>query len=407
MARSDIVTQIPLDDAARILGIDPYHYNSLVTTRHPENSAADDIWWQHPWQRVGQLSRDDLAQALYWAEQNTAKFLGYYLIPQWIRSEEHRPEKPAVGLINQYSLNSRMQYKSIRLDYGYVLGAGVRASSLIEAGAAIVYSDEDGDGYAETATVTVTTTVTDDEEIRAFFPGEDGAEEWEIRPVRVSISAGTATIIFKRYLVPDPDLWEQDPDPGEIWRAIDGDDITNFLTTIDVYRVYHDPSTQAIFYNERSSCSICGGTGCAACNFYTESGCVAVKDERLGIVTYQRASWDEDEEGWYLVNSEYPDPDKIKVHYRAGKVNHRLNRPYTDIDPMWKQAIIYYAMSFFDRNMATSENTHNIWRYQTEDLAVASRERSFQIGVGDLTNPLGTTRGAISLWKMILQNRIA
>lgn len=407
MARSNTVTLIPLDRAAHVLGIDPYHFNTITTLRHPEQSACDDLWYEYAWQRVGQLGRDDLAKALYEAERQVIRYLGFYPMPAWIAEEEHPVTKPyAVELRNYSSLNSRGQQKSIRTNYGYVIEPGSRAKSLIESGAAVVYSDANGDGYIELATVSVNTTITDTDEIHVYFPGHLGKDTWEIRPTTVTVNSGVATITFPRYLVPLPELWERDPDEGDIWRTISGDSLSNFITTVDVYRVYTDTSVQATFYHE-NTCSGCGGTGCVNCDFASETACLRIRDPRLGLMSYSPATWDADTETFTMGSCCSRDPDKIKLYYRAGYVNRGLeDYSYKTMDPEWERAIVYYAFTLLQRVPNLCGNLQDIYARFNEDLALAEGGKSYTIAFKNLQNPLGTTRAAIDLWRMIERERI-
>lgn len=214
------------------------------------------------------------------AEDTAAKYLGYYPLPKWISEEEHVLTSSYVPEYYGFA-NSRGMPKSVLTRWGKVLELGVKALSLIEADAAIVYSDSDGDGYDETATVSVITTVTDEEEIAVFYPDE--TESWEIRPVEISLSGGTATITFRRELAVLPDLIERMPSPSDPHLVIDGDDDANFLTTVDVYRRYTDTSQQVVFYVEPDvSCS--GG-----CSPTEATGCGYIRDANRGIVAYKQA----------------------------------------------------------------------------------------------------------------------
>lgn len=403
MARSDIVTQIPLDRAAGILGIDKAHFNSITTTRRPEVNTCNDLWFAYPFHKVGQASWDDLAIALRTSEDRVTDLLGYSLVPAWVYQEEQIPERPyATELTNIRGQNARLRRKSVITRRAYVIEAGVRASSLINAGNVVTLSDEDGDGYNETATITQVTTLTEGQEIHVYFPNKAGSEQWEIRPVVVSLSGGTATITFSKYLIPDPDLWEQDPGAGDQKRTIDGDNAANFLTTVDLYRVYNDPSNQAAFYNE---CTSCGGSGCAVCGFDVDTGCLLVRDGRRGIVAYSRATWDEDTAAFTASDNCLTDPSRLIINYRAGLVNHRMTYPYLQMEPEWERALVYYAISLMDREFAGCENTRNIWKYMTEDRAKSAGERSFTMADKDLHNKLGTTRAAVQLADMIHSRR--
>ena len=68
MARALTRTWLPLDEWARFHGFDPLHFNGVKTDdEHPVSSNCDRIWTQHHWQR-GQVSREDVATAIFDAD---------------------------------------------------------------------------------------------------------------------------------------------------------------------------------------------------------------------------------------------------------------------------------------------------------------------------------------------------
>lgn len=405
MACSEYYTLIPLDRAAHILGIDPFHFNSIVTLMRPENPSCDDVWLKSAWQRYGQASRDDLAMSLKTAEELVTKYLGFSPAPRWFEDEDKVPDRPfAVEFTNYRSINSRGKHKSVRANSGYVIEFGKRAKTLIEEKSAVIYSDCDGDGYRELATVAVETTVTEPQEIRLYYTGENGADAWEIRPIKVSIETGTATITFPKYLVPLAEKWVIGPtsdDPR--WRAIDGDVESNFIETLDVYRVYTDPSEQATFYH---NAALCVGDDEDGDGFITGEARLKLRDARLGIVSYEPAAWDADTSAFTARCSSYPDPDRILISYRAGLRSNDVVQPLIQMDALWERAIVYYALTLLDRASNICDNTQNIYEHMSEDLALSENTRSYSLSFKDMQNPLGTTRAAIKLWRMIEQYRL-
>lgn len=403
MAYASIRTLIPLDNVAKVLQIDPLHFNSIVSALRPEENACDDMWAQHDWQYVGKVSRESLAEALKEAEDTVISYLGFLPVPDWIQEEEHeltRPFKPE--LTYTYNLDVRGKNQSITTNRGYFIEGGRRIKTLIEAGSTITYSDEDGDGYNETATVTVATTVTEPSEIRIYYPNKTGADIWEIRPITVAIAAGTATITFRKYQVPLEVLLEELADsPGDTFRAINGDTDTNFLQTVDIYYVYNDPSQQLTFLTE-NYCTSCGGTGCTACEGYSETGCMYVRDKRNGIVAINRATWDEDSESFNIAEFTYCKlPDKVNIWYRAGWQNKDLDEPLIQMDPTWERLIINYALTLIDTEISGCGNTQRIVSYQRTDLSRPTEKGAFAISARKLDCPLGTSRAAIKLWDRI------
>lgn len=396
MGRATVPTLIPLDRVAFHLGIDPYHFNQIITDLHPVDGECEDVWYQHDWQLSGKVARESLADALRQAEDMVCDFLGYTPLPKWF-VEDQRPE--AHYKIERNTMrNSQGLPKSLVTQWGYFIEGGARTSTLIDT-PAIVYSDVDGDGYNETATVSFATTVTDEDELYLYYPDKGGAEEWEIRPLTsITIAAGTATITFPRYLVPLETLLNTPPGDSSANIAIDGDEVTNFLDEVDAYRVYSDPSQQITFHYEGST----GDCLSTPCNDSTETGCLYPKDKRLGIVQYRRADWDADTET-YVSNYYSALPSYMTVYYRAG---FRQNNSFRKMDHTLERMICYFALSFLDRDLCGCAYTQDIWQKQTEDLAEREGKRSFSVPWNELGNPFGTTRAAITLWKRLTPLRL-
>lgn len=391
MARAKTQTLIPLDRAAEVIGIDPLHFNSIYTAQRPLEYACDDVWYQYDWQNGGKYSRERLAYYLHQTERKVAYYLGYYPLPVWIESEDHPlPEfyRPQVRSIR----NINGQPKSVTTQYGYVIECGIKAKTLIESGASIVYSDEDGDGWDETATVTVSTTVTDKEEIHVYFPDKSGQDSWEIRPVEIDLDtdAQTATLTFKRAYAVQPLLWEALPAPDGPTIAVDGDDASNFITTVDVYRVYNDSSQQVVFNYEHDNS--------------TSTGVGIVRNPRLGIVAYSPATWDAETQTWTTITCNYW-PNRLQLWYHAGQRNYEYDYPSREMDAELERLIVYYAVSISGELCGCYVSQAFIDEL-TEDLALINNARSYQVLGGMLNNPLGTTRAAVNLWQYILHHRI-
>jgi hypothetical protein len=406
MARASTVTLIPIDRVASILQIDPLHFNGVTSQRRPLRNACDDVWFQHDYQSTGRISRESLALALYEAEMTVASYLGFPRLPMWFVDEEHpiqramRPESVSIG-----SFNVRGDKKSVRSVWGYVTDLGVRATATIQLLAAVVYNDSDGDGYKETATVVVPTTITNPQEISVFYPGKSADQSWEIRPVDIVISGGNATLTFRREQAVLESHLELLNDTADRPPTVDGDDDLNFLNTVDVYRVYTDHSTQATFVTENDS------AGCdessEGCGTTEESGCLTVRNARLGLLAYDRADWDS-------VNSRFTaaafgdrEPQKIKISYRAGGMNKSLKYPYRQMDANWERLIVYYAFTLLDTEVTGCENTKRVVSHMRQDKAKSvPNVETWNLSRHDLDCPIGTTRAALQLYRLIETDRL-
>lgn len=405
MALAPTTTLIPLDRFATILQIDPLHFNGVVSENRPTRNACDDLWFQHDYQWAGRVSRESLAEALYQAEQTVAGYLGFMPLPAWIAAEECRIDQPL--LPESYSLlsvNLRGFKKSIRAKWGMVQSTGRRGSTLISAGAAVVYSSVDGDTYKEHAQVVVATTVTDPDEISIFYPGKSASPAWEIRPTTVVISGGNATITFRREQAAIESELEKQNDmaEGASGITINGDDDTKFLTTVDVYRIYNDPSQQATFLTE-DTCGSCDGDGCAVCGLTADTGCLSIRDQRLSILAYNSAVWNAVTQTFDSAPfNAGREPDRIKIWYRAGLRDENQTLPNRQMHPMWERMICFYAVTLLDTEVSGCENTKRIFFHQREDLALSTKSgTSFSLSPANLDCPLGTSRAAIALWRAI------
>lgn len=393
MARASTDTIIPLDRIAVHLQIDPYHFNGITSQTRRNAKYCDDIWYQHDFQSSGKLSREGLALALRQAEDVTITHLKYFPLPQWVEEEVVLPTHYRTEL---YSLrNAQARAKSLTASHGYVQEVGRKTSTYIDT-PATVFSDPNGDGFNELITITFATSVTEEEELHVYYPSKDGRDEWEIRPLTsIAIAGGVATITFQKYLIPLENLVEEVPSFDDPHIQIDGDDDTNFLQTVDVYRVYSDPAQQVTFYSDPSY-------DCATppCDPSTLTGCLFVRDKRRGILAYQPATYDEDSAAYTSANFTFV-PQKAIIYYKAGLKDDRQKYPEVMMDTALERMIAFYALSLLDTELCGCDNTREIWQYMTLDRARISREESYNILWNDLSNPLGTTTAALLLWKHI------
>lgn len=135
--------------------------------------------------------------------------------------------------------------------YCKMIALGSRATSLISANVAVVYSDPYNFGVQDTATITINTTTANDE-IKLYFRTTDGAYKagdyrYEIEPLQVTDNgAGVVTITGHRALFVKPSQWAREyiaNDPNfNSPNIIDTSDVNSFVAAVDVYREYTDQS---------------------------------------------------------------------------------------------------------------------------------------------------------------------
>lgn len=401
MARSSIKTWLPLDRWAEIIGIFPMHFNGLDSNTLKPGNVCGEVFFEHSWQHSDRVGREEIGMAIQAAEREIAAEVGYNLMPDWTEEERLQYPQPfAPGVYNLNGLNPRGMLNSVELPRGHIISGGVRIKTILQYAAAIVRSDTDGDGYQELCTVTVPTTVTLADEIHIYYAGQNGADEWEIRPIKVTLSGGNAIITFKAWQVPLASSYDV-VNPA----VLDADLNASYETTVDVFRVYNDPSTQVQFMWEGCASGDCCGS-CVACQFGTQAGCFHLRDARLGLAVPAPASWDERNQQFTdAIWSACRAPDQIRFWYYSGFRNMRLTTPYATMDPYWEYAVAFYAASKIDRPVCGCSNVNQFIDHWKRDLLInRNDDTSFNVTPEMLSNRLGTTMGALYAYKRIHQN---
>lgn len=416
MSRADTPTLLSLDRYARIMGINPVHFNGAVGTAtiFPLRGGCSDVWFQRSYQASDRVSREDLAAAIASAEEDIATYLGYWPAPVWISREMHPYPRHHRPDIFDRGLNTRGDAKSVQLRWGRFLAAGRRHAGFVGqatvAGMTLVWSDPDGDMFDERATITLPTTLTSlsRQQIKVYFDGHS-TPEWEVRPPRsVAIAAGVLTIEFDFWQLIDPAL--QDFYPVASPAALDIDVATNYVDVLDVYREYTDFSQHsAEFYweprTEVWSCQSCAGAGCSACQTTVQCGCLHVRDVPLGIAVPVPAVWDP-AAGSYTATAYtlcYP-PDQVKVWYQAGDMSEGFLSS-RDLDPLgrgWAEMIAYMATARLERKFCSCGNLSALQGELRVDMARSDREGpSFFLSDAESENPFGTHKGEILAWRRL------
>lgn len=401
MARTQTVTKLGVDRWAEIMGIHPLHVNQVFLDTMPPTVCAA-VWLQHAWQDADRIGRDDLALAIREAEDDIERELKSRLAPSWELDEWQPTIRVFRPELTNLSITDIRGYSQIAdLKWMNFITGGIEAKEVITAGVAITYTDSDGDGYSETATVTATVAITNECEIHIYYPGKAGEDNWEIRPIEVSIIAGVATITFRRELAVIENEMEKFDAAG-----VEGTNNTLFLTTVDVYRKYNDPQQQINFLWEPfATCVDCFGTGCESCAYSTQTGCLLVRsDPRLSTIVYHPANWNSDtlefDAAAWLVKHQ---PDLLRVWYYAGLRDKSLSCSQR-MPPEWERVVAYFAAAKLDRPLCECNNVSAFIDHWRRDLSVPGEE-DMRISDDVLDNPFGTQRGAVYAWQRVKRSR--
>ena len=355
-----------LDQWREVMGENIWHFNQAGGSSAPFNTDCPDVYLQD--------LRDEIAFAGAEAWGLLAHYLGYNPMPVW--------ENVTLPL----GRGSPFELQTIRLPRRYIQAMGQRATTLIEAGAAIVYSDANSDGVDDTATITSATALTDADEIQIFFQVADGAdsaasEYYQIRPASVTITGGNAVIVVNRALCVKPaKFWDVPYDPTDvnylIQNVADPTDATDFITAVDVYRVYNDTTTTATLIADP---------------YYTKD-----TQSTWGTdVTYAGIAWIEDADLGYVrvrENSSCPEYiGKVKLYYKSG-----LPLVNGLMDFRLRRALVRLTNTQMPRPMECPLCKASRDKYQDD------RYEPSRIPESVVDNPLGTLNGQTAAWRTIL-----
>jgi len=393
-------TWLSLDRWAQIIGVNPLHFHQLTSSTLIPNTVCGDVWYQNSWQHSDRVGRDDICMAIQQAEQEIAREAGFNLMPDWTQEERLQYPQPARPELYGWGTNVRGQWQSVEVPRGYVIAGGIKTKTLVQAASGITRSDSDGDGFQETASIVVNVSFTDESELHVYYPGQEAADAWEIRPITVSIVNGVATVTFKIWQVAlATALFAIDPQP------LDADLADSFETTVDVYRVYNDPSTQVQFIWEPSAYNCCGT--CAACTMGAQEGCLHLRDARMGFVVPAPGTWD-GVSAFTAANWSYcRAPDQLRLWYLSGYKDPTLARPYAELSDYWAYAIAYFAASKLERPVCGCSNVNQfIEKWRRDAAFTGEQEGGFTITAEQAANRLGTSMGALYAWRRIQQNGV-
>ncbi|KKK66431.1 hypothetical protein LCGC14_2964160, partial [marine sediment metagenome] len=366
--------KLPLDTWAKLMGVNPLHFNGVYTESNPP-AVCEQPWLQFAWQTADRVGREELSRAILQAEADIERHLKYRLIPTWEEEEWHETIRPLRReLFNLTNTDIRGFAQTVKANWGHFISGGMRTPAILSdgLGTAVTYTDIDGDGYKEVATVTVTVAAGQDPcELRVYFPVsnvmvaadlQNFFAAWEIRPIDVTVTGTTAVISFRREQAVKPELQLDVVPPADDshLRGVDGNTDANFITTVDVYRVYNDPQTQVnlLWEGLGIGCDNCLG-GCNLCEYSTQAGCLSVRgDLKLSQVAYRPATWNAATEAFDTVALAVSrQPDNVRLWYYAGlRDPSSLRCSINEMSGDWARTVAYYAAAILDRQVCACEN---------------------------------------------------
>jgi len=375
---------------------------------------------EYGWQNIDAGGRQDMREAIATAEARLFEFLGYRVGPQWVTKELQYPWPQDAGLQYAYSQDVKGRWLSMDVQEGYIQELGPKATTLIGDGSNVTYSDQYGDGVTDTATITVDLTGLDPQptaaEIAVYFTPDDrldgdDIDNYEIRPIKASISGTTLTIKARSWLFVVP-VKRQGVNVPNIDPDATGAGAGNFAQKVDVYRIYTetagtttDDSHAILIWESDPPAWYCNTTGTNLTysgnrhDPYSTARALArtnIRDRRLGYLGPVWSVYNSDNAEFTAVTWQSKQPDRVIIRYKAGANRDEINAQLPG--GQWDQIVARLAMSELTRRICACDKANReLWRWQTDlSQTGGNNDVSFQaVSPDQLNNPLGTTRGAV------------
>lgn len=416
-----IITALSLETWRRHFGFHPWHFWGLADDDVIEvNAQCPTVVKQYAWQQVDAVGRYDILQAIQAAEQ---KLLDYLRFRPGAMYSEATMLWPRLGnnyLARRGYSDPSGNWLTIPLPEAMLQAVGVEARTQIGGTHAVAYTDPQGRGISTLATISVVTSLTDPDEIAVYFQSSDRldgdpvSEQYRIRPLKVSISGGIATIVGAPYLFVRPENYETvsiAQNDADLDPAASG----VLATQVEIYRRYTDPDGQTVTTSQGAiiwdtdpahgwwcCCSSCSGASAQGSPF--DPNAVSQAVARVGIYSSERgvvvpaaSLYDATSGTWAAFPSTgCATPSRVTVRYLAG-----VPLVNGDMRSDWATIVARLAAAELARPIcACQEANRELYRWQF-DAAIQSQVESYQISAEDLLCPWGTRRGHIQAWRFV------
>lgn len=395
--RANTPTLLSLDEFAAIIGMHPFYANQFgVNIPARSRGACQSVLYQDIWQDSDNISREEIAQAIALAEQQFHELAGYWPAPKFIETERHDyPKFYDKSYINAWT-QPDWRYKSIKANSGYIQSVGTETLTLIDDTVAVTAQDYDNDGFDEAFSATVAVTAgTDPSTLAVFFSSADRPidgelNNWEIRPLSISVTGAVATIIGGRYLLTVPNLeLEYDPQP------LDATDNANYVTDIAVYYRTTDTSDTGSLIWEQVLAGCVDTT--SPCDVVVDTACWIARDKDSGWLAPVSAQWDADTSAFVGNCPEicWRPPDRVTLNYLAGYPRQANGK----MDNTRARIVALLAINHLPNRKCGCDRVDvrlEYWRQYPSD-----GQGNVFITPEQANNPLGSSRGLIEAWKLL------
>lgn len=432
MANARPYTHLSLDRYARIMGINPAHFNTAYTDSIFNIPAdCDDLWFPYAWQRPDVTSRGELVQSIRSAEDDIGRVLGYQVAPTFTEAEEVR--FPAFH--REYLVGTGLQpggrRKSVRVDNAKIIASGQRAvasgGTLTVAGGDIVFSDEDSDGVSETVTISATISASTDAgqiwqeswynsdpyyDLGLYLANEDGARWAKLRDMEDwSVTANgddyDISCTFKAWQFVDRSLSDQEyPSSGDRTRGVNFSNTNNLYQSVEVWLEYPDQESRSVvlYWDENTSDAVLTNWS-QRIGIVTQNGTFSLRNAEEGTIVPYPATYSDDNGYWSAATySVRRDPDFVRVWYLSGDRSSAYRSKQTP-DPLSNylaQAIAWLATARLVKPICACGAVRAAGEELRTDLVISSEQGNFAIGIEEvMNNPFGTRLGEVRAWRRV------
>ncbi len=251
----------------------------------------------------------------------------------------------------------------------YLIEGGIAKTDIIQAAAAVSHATDPA-----VIGPIAGLTFTDVNEVHVYHPGSTV----EIDPSEATIVAGSLTIKIPRCRMVK-ELYCDNPAAG-----LGYSDMAKFEATVDIKRIYNDPSQQVVFYNNHTCSQICQTCGCTDT---TQTGCLYVADPEIGKAEVYPANYSSG--AWHKVSLTCCKNYRfMRLYYRAG----------LDLNFDIEDAIVRLAHSKMPADPCGCDPARELWTRDRTVPEVLTAER--------LNCDFGTSDGAWFAWRQALALKI-
>lgn len=299
--------------------------------------------------------RRNIAKYLRVAQTMIERELHFPLCPTWIEAEA-RPYSPAILTRKKW-----------------IISGGVQASEVIELEATVDHSSDPA------VIGPIATTVTDTSEVVVYHTGTNQAIVPEM--VAIDSDTGELTIEIPRCRLVLPEVEKQTtPEQG-----IHYDQLANFAETVDVVRIYNDPSQQATLVWPHRCTSSCSTNGCTE---QTQASCIYIEDPEIGRISVQPATYING--AWKRAKTNCRGvPVTVRLNYLAG-VPHELEDMH--------DAVVRLAHSLMPEEPCGCKIIREMWKRDRDMPLALTRERE--------NCPFGMSNGAWIAYQFARANAV-